>query len=68
MEAKHQSKSASFILEFIFGGAAAFISKSIASPIEVVKLRLQVQQALLEKGVIAYRYEGIADCFRRLYV
>jgi solute carrier family 25 (adenine nucleotide translocator) protein 4/5/6/31 len=68
MEAKHQSKSVSFISEFIFGGAAAFISKSIASPIEVVKLRLQVQQALLEKGVIAYRYEGIADCFKRLYV
>lgn len=64
----HQNKSRSFLVEFIFGGTAAFISKSIASPIEVVKLRLQVQHALLEKGVIAYRYEGIFDCFRRLYV
>jgi solute carrier family 25 (adenine nucleotide translocator) protein 4/5/6/31 len=46
---------------------AAFISKSVASPIEVVKLRLQVQYALIEKGIIAEKYEGISDCFRRLY-
>jgi solute carrier family 25 (mitochondrial adenine nucleotide translocator), member 4/5/6/31 len=68
MTAHHQNKSSSFLAEFVFGGTAAFISKSIASPIEVVKLRLQVQHALLEKGIIAYRYQGILDCFRRLYL
>jgi solute carrier family 25 (adenine nucleotide translocator) protein 4/5/6/31 len=51
----------------MFGGTAAYISKSIASPIEVVKLRLQLQQALLDKGIITVRYNGIIDCFRRLY-
>lgn len=34
----------------------------------MVKLRLQLQQALLDKGVITVRYNGILDCFRRLYV
>jgi hypothetical protein len=33
MKLEHQNKSYSFLLEFAFGGAAAFISKSIASPI-----------------------------------
>ena len=62
-----ESKGKSFVLEFFFGGVAAFVSKTIASPIEVVKLRLQVQYALIEKGLIHKRYEGINDCFARLY-
>jgi len=43
------------------------VSKTVASPIEVVKLRLQVQQVLLDQGHITHHYEGIMDCLRRLY-
>ena len=68
MKLDRQNKSQSFLLEFSFGGISAFISKTVASPIEVVKLRLQVQYALIEKGLITSQYEGISDCFRKLYV
>jgi hypothetical protein len=37
----------SFLMEFTVGGIAAYISKTVASPLEVVKLRLQVQYALI---------------------
>ena len=33
----------------------------------MVKLRLQVQQVLLDQGHISHQYEGIMDCLRRLY-
>ncbi len=62
------SKFKSFALEFSFGGTAALLSKTVASPIEVVKLRLQVQQVLLNQGVITHQYEGILDCLQRLYI
>lgn len=68
MNLDRQNKSQSFLLEFTFGGISAFISKTVASPIEVVKLRLQVQYALIEKGLLTSKYEGISDCFRKLYV
>ena len=61
------NKSQSFLLEFLFGGVAALVSKTVASPIEVVKLRLQVQQVLLNQGHITHHYEGIFDCLNRLY-
>lgn len=53
---KKESKLHSFALEFAFGGLAAFLSKTVASPIEVVKLRLQVQYALIEKGHLVSSY------------
>jgi hypothetical protein len=36
-----------FAIEFLVSGVSASISKTIASPIEVIKIRLQLQQALL---------------------
>jgi hypothetical protein len=36
-----------FAIEFFVSGVSAAISKTIASPIEVIKIRLQLQQALL---------------------
>lgn len=62
-----QTKLKSFFMEFFFGGTAALVSKTVASPIEVVKLRLQVQQVLLDRGHITHHYEGITDCLKRLY-
>jgi solute carrier family 25 (adenine nucleotide translocator) protein 4/5/6/31 len=50
------------------GGVAASISKTIASPIEVIKIRLQLQNALLDKNLIDMPYKGIYDCFKKLYI
>ena len=41
-----------FITEFTVSGTAAAISKTIASPIEVIKIRLQLQAPLIEKKLI----------------
>jgi len=48
-------------------GTAAVISKTLASPIEVIKIRLQLQAPLIQKKLIEKPYKGIIDCFRRLY-
>lgn len=48
------------------GGVSASISKTIASPIEVIKMRLQNQDEMLKKGTLEVRYNGIADCARRI--
>lgn len=36
-----------FVTEFVVSGTAAAISKTIASPIEVIKIRLQLQAPLI---------------------
>jgi solute carrier family 25 (adenine nucleotide translocator) protein 4/5/6/31 len=57
-----------FKLELLISGTAAGIAKTLASPIEVVKIRLQLQQALLEKQSIQNPYSGMTNCFKRLYL
>jgi len=44
------------------GGVSAAVSKTCASPIEVIKLRLQTQDAMLASGVLEKPYTGIGDC------
>ena len=56
-----------FLTEFTISGTAAAISKTLASPIEVIKIRLQLQAPLIQKGLIEHPYKGIVDCFKRLY-
>ena len=67
MTTKVEHHANRFVIEFGISGLAAGVSKTIASPIEVIKSRLQLQQALLEKGTIKNPYGGIIDCFKRLY-
>jgi len=55
-----------FLLDFGMGGVSAAVSKTCASPIEVIKLRLQNVEAMLKTGAIDRPYEGIADCGRRI--
>ena len=55
------------MIEFLVSGTAAVISKTLASPIEVIKIRLQLQAPLIQKKLIEKPYKGIVDCFRRLY-
>jgi len=49
--------------DFVLGGTAAAISKTIAAPIERVKLLLQNQG---EQAAITKPYTGIIDVFRRV--
>ena len=44
------------------GGVSAAVSKTCASPIEVVKLRLQNIDAMLKSGALERPYTGIVDC------
>jgi len=46
-----------FATDFVIGGASASIAKTINSPLEVAKLRLQTQRGM---------YNGIVDCLVRI--
>jgi solute carrier family 25 (adenine nucleotide translocator) protein 4/5/6/31 len=48
-----------FAIDFLMGGVSAAVSKTIASPIEVIKLRLQNVEAMLKSGAIDRPYTGI---------
>lgn len=51
-----------FMLDFLMGGVSAAVSKTCASPIEVIKLRLQNVDAMIKAGSLDKPYEGIVDC------
>jgi len=55
-----------FFIDFLMGGVSAAISKTIASPIEVIKLRLQNVEAMLKAGTIDRPYGGMSDCLKRI--
>lgn len=54
------------LTNFLMGGVSAAVSKTIASPIEVIKLRIQNQDEMIKSGKLAQRYTGIANCFTRI--
>jgi len=54
-----------FLKDFLAGGIAAGVSKTIVAPIERVKLLLQVQ-AVSKQLTEAQKYKGIVDCFVRI--
>ncbi|KAF6152632.1 hypothetical protein GIB67_008069 [Kingdonia uniflora] len=65
--AKPRPSSERFSADFMMGGVAAAISKSTAAPIERVKLLLQNQGEMLKRGQLKTPYQGIGDCFKRLF-
>jgi solute carrier family 25 (adenine nucleotide translocator) protein 4/5/6/31 len=48
------------------GGVSAAISKTIAAPIELIKLRLQNMDAMLKAGTITKPYTGMVDVATRV--
>jgi len=56
-----------FATDFMMGGVAAAISKTIAAPIERVKLLIQNQDEMIKQGRLAKPYKGIIDCTMRTY-
>ncbi|PFH37657.1 ADP/ATP translocase [Besnoitia besnoiti] len=65
-----KSQSKSFLQDFLMGGIAGGISKTVVAPIERVKLLLQLQDASTQIGHQAgqlKKYDGLTDCFVRVY-
>lgn len=55
-----------FIIEFLMGGVSAAVSKTIAAPIELIKLRLQNMDAMIKAGTLTTPYTGIVDVATRV--
>jgi len=53
-------------IDFLMGGVSAAVSKTFASPIEVIKLRLQNVEAMIKAGTLDKPYLGITDCAKRI--
>lgn len=56
-----------FAENFILSGAAAIISKTIAAPIERVKLLVQNQHEMIKQGRLDKPYNGVIDCTLRTF-
>jgi len=61
-----EKKKVGFYEDFLLGGVAAGVSKTVAAPIERVKLLVQNQDEMIKQGRLATPYKGVADCFRRV--
>jgi len=66
-EALAESDKLSFAENFFLSGAAAITSKTIAAPIERVKLLVQNQSEMLKSGRLDRKYTGVIDCTVRTY-
>jgi solute carrier family 25 (adenine nucleotide translocator) protein 4/5/6/31 len=65
-EGKKKNDFSTFAIEFLMGGVSAAVSKTIAAPIELIKLRLQNMDAMLKSGSLTTPYTGIANCASRV--
>lgn len=54
------------LTNFMMGGVSAAVSKTIAAPIELVKLRMQNMDEMVKSGKLKERYTGIGNCFYRV--
>jgi len=64
--ASKDSDLQAFVTDFLMGGVAAAISKTVAAPIERVKLLIQNQDEMMKAGRLKEKYKGIGDCFARV--
>jgi solute carrier family 25 (adenine nucleotide translocator) protein 4/5/6/31 len=65
--AKAPAAKLGFVENFLLSGAAAVISKTVAAPIERVKLLVQNQGEMLKQGKITEPYKGIIDCTTKTF-
>jgi len=66
-ESIKESDKLSFAENFLLSGTAAIVSKTIAAPIERVKLLVQNQGEMLKTGRLATPYKGVVDCTVRTF-
>jgi len=62
--AKQQPKLG-FAENFMLSGVAAGVSKTMAAPIERVKLLVQNQDEMIKQGRLSEPYKGVVDCTMR---
>jgi len=55
-----------FLTDFLMGGVSAAVSKTVAAPIERVKLLIQNQDEMLKTGRLDRPYKSIVECFVRV--
>ena len=60
-------KKLGFAENFGLSGAAAVISKTVAAPIERVKLLVQNQDEMIKTGRLSEPYKGVVDCTVRTF-
>jgi len=56
----------SFAVNFLMGGVSAGVSKTLAAPIELIKLRIQNMDEMIKTGKLDRPYTGISNCFSRI--
>lgn len=61
-----KKNESSFVVDFLMGGVSAAVSKTVAAPIERVKLLIQNQDEMIKSGRLSEPYKGIGDCFSRV--
>jgi len=54
-----------FVENFMLSGIAAGVSKTVAAPIERVKLLVQNQDEMIKQGRLDKPYTGVVDCTKR---
>eukprot|EP01084_Bolivina_argentea_P186452 321387_1 len=64
--AEKQKQKLGFAENFLLSGAAAVISKTVAAPIERVKLMVQNQDEMIKSGRLKTPYKGVIDCTKRV--
>merc|ERR1711990_1129828 len=59
------SKKLGFFENFMLSGVTAGVSKTVAAPIERVKLLVQNQDEMIKQGRLDKPYAGVVDCCKR---
>merc|ERR1712061_223406 len=60
------AKKLGFFENFMLSGVAAGVSKTVAAPIERVKLLVQNQDEMIKQGRLDKPYTGVLDCTKRV--
>jgi len=60
------AKKLGFFENFMLAGVAAGVSKTVAAPIERVKLLVQNQDEMIKQGRLDRPYKGVMDCCTRV--
>merc|ERR1712119_103359 len=60
------AKKLGFFENFMLAGVAAGVSKTVAAPIERVKLLVQNQDEMIKQGRLDKPYAGVLDCTKRV--
>merc|ERR1712027_270657 len=63
---KMGDKKLGFFENFMLAGVAAGVSKTVAAPIERVKLLVQNQDEMIKQGRLDKPYAGVLDCTKRV--